>query len=178
MIQQDDPLVFTTYKDQWTAAATDLSTLVTKAVTFLEKNYVSELPNLKSDGPSSFFVAASSPPITVQMYLQRIVHYGKPGVEAVILMLVYLDKLVNEAHIQITPLSVHRFIAAGMVIASKLTLEKHISNIHFAKLAGISVQDLNRLEMELLECLQFNLFVSTETLSVTLCKVFAEPTAP
>ena len=79
----------------------------------------------------------------------RVCRYAKPGVEAMALLTVFMDKVGDK----LDKLTVHRFLGAGMLVAAKLTHEKYINNVHYAKIAGLAVDDLNLLERELLGCL-------------------------
>lgn len=51
----------------------------------------------------------------------------------------------------------HRIVAAALLVAAKICTDKFYTNAHFAKVAGTSVKDLNRLELEIIVGLRFEL---------------------
>ncbi|PVU92192.1 hypothetical protein BB561_003981 [Smittium simulii] len=58
--------------------------------------------------------------------------------------------------------NIHRILLTAMTAAQKLSSDFFYKNSSYAKIGGISTEELNFLEMELLFLLQFNLFVGQE----------------
>ena len=55
-----------------------------------------------------------------------------------------------------------RLFSVGMLLAIKFHDDLHLSNEDFAKVGGVSLDELNILELEMLGTLEFDLTVETE----------------
>ncbi|RKO97140.1 hypothetical protein CAUPRSCDRAFT_1872, partial [Caulochytrium protostelioides] len=101
------------------------------------------------------FHAKKPPPISVDAYLTRIIRYTPIEPPFLLVILVYLDRYwARYPHFVLSSLTVHRFVMATIVVASKLYLDRFASNAYFAKVAGTSLAELNALELEL--CLRLD----------------------
>ena len=74
--------------------------------------------------------------------MQRFVKYCNPGVEALLVLPVYLERITvlaarkGEGAVVLNKDTVHRLVAAGLLIAGKLSHDRFFSNKHFAKVAS------------------------------------------
>lgn len=78
------------------------------------------------------------------------------------LALALVDRLSAARAQPLTPNNAHRCWIAAFVVASKVHDDRSHSNRHYSKIAGIAVEDLNRLEGELLATLGFGVAVAVE----------------
>ncbi|KAI8926725.1 cyclin-domain-containing protein [Entophlyctis helioformis] len=76
-------------------------------------------------------------------------------------------------HIVINSYNVHRLLIAGSMIAVKFLSDVFYTNSHMAKVGGLPVQELNRLEIEFLLFNDFNLNVTTDELQASGDKLLA-----
>ena len=98
------------------------------------------------DGGSEadLFVTAGTLPITLPDYLKRFVKYANPGVEALLVLPIYLRRITMLARrkgagsVVLMQDTVHRLAAAGLLIAGKLSHDRFFSNAHFAKVVSVS----------------------------------------
>jgi hypothetical protein len=68
---------------------------------------------------------------------------------AVVIALVYLDRLIEKGGFTLTPANVHRALLTCFVVATKTWRDKPIPKSFMAKVDGISMQELNQFELDL-----------------------------
>lgn len=119
------------------------------------ENVVRQNQDLRQSQPTSFD-AVSAPAITVHRYLSRIRQYTKFQDECYVVALVYLDRLFQNHKAPFLPTAhnVHRLVITSVLLASKFYDDVFHSNSFMAQVGGISVAEMNKLEIEL--CLRLN----------------------
>jgi len=113
--------------------------------------------------------------------------------EAFTLSLYYIDLLQSAHDGLVTWLNIERLFAVGIVLASKFAYDRVYTNNYYARVLGVEVSMLNRMEVAMLRLLDFNLtpnperwtqlhaFVASvafETPLPAAPKGFVAPTAP
>ena len=117
------------------------------------------------------FHAKTIPSVSVESYLNRIVKFAPCDPECLLAIIIYLQKLAgkyglkslkvyDDTNLVVNSFNIHRLIITSFTIAVKFLSDTFYTNSHFAKVGGIHVQELNRLELELLLLLDFNLIIS------------------
>ncbi|XP_036124265.1 cyclin-Y-like protein 1 [Molossus molossus] len=82
--------------------------------------------------------------------------------EFAITTLVYIERLVIYAEIDISPTNWKRVVLGAILLSSKYLDDLAIWNVHFCRIIkGLTLKDLNELERQYIYLLQFNLCVST-----------------
>ena len=74
---------------------------------------------------------------------------------------------------RVTALSAHRLLVTSVLVATKFLDDSYYSNVYFAKVGGVSLTELNGLEVELLLRLDFRLHVlpeEFEAVCASLCE--------
>lgn len=108
------------------------------------------------------FTSKTLPKISLSDYLNRIWKYSKIDESTLILSLIYIDRLCAKTKLALTDFNVHRLILTSFLIAVKYNEDKFFSNVFYAKLGGMNVNELNNLEEKFIVCICFDLFVDSE----------------
>ncbi|CAD8088705.1 unnamed protein product [Paramecium sonneborni] len=118
----------------------------------------------------STFHALRIPSISIQSYIQRIAKYTNCNSVCFVFGLIYLDK-VQEMHQNIILNSncIHRYelvILFSIMVAIKYYDDEYFKNEYYAKVGGLSLKEINQLEMEFLDLLNYELFIEKEVFEV------------
>lgn len=139
----------------------DISNMVSEMLNRLIAHNDFSFP-LQSQSLSRFHSRAS-PSITIQDYLRRISKYANIEKSALLLILIYIDRIcVRKKEFTMSSLTSHRFIISAITIGSKSISDVYCTNSHFAKVGGISVVELNMLELEFCTMIDWKLAANAE----------------
>lgn len=77
----------------------------------------------------------------------------------------------------VTSLTVHRLVITAVMLAAKLMDDKYYNNAFYAKVGGITICELNHMELEMLRMLGYRTFVSSSRVHELLgrLEVFQAP---
>ena len=135
------------------------------------KVWVDETKGLASS-PITPFTAMTIPRISLDSYYERwawscvftarILKYSNCSVECLVHSLIYIDRLIQGGEVSVNSLSIHRIILTSVTLAIKYFDDVFYLNSFYSQIGGISVDDLNSLELEFLKDINFSLFVSWE----------------
>ena len=100
--------------------------------------------------------------IDIYSYLYRIVKHCYCTQADLIASLILVDRLCSyKKKLKVNYLNVHRLILVSILIAFKYNHDGYyIINPYFKKAGGVSLQELNRIELEFVFLLSFDLFTS------------------
>jgi len=129
------------------------------------------------------FHYSCTPSITIEDYIKRIWKYAGCSESCYVMALLLLERFAHRnPTIKITSNCIHRLLIASVMVATKFLEDIHYNNAMFAQIGGVSTQELNFLEIELLFALKFNLVVSPEEISTyshtLMCMSVPKPLAP
>ncbi|ORZ18686.1 cyclin-domain-containing protein, partial [Absidia repens] len=146
----------------------------TTLATITNSNSSNSTNNSKSDdGNNSTFTlfhARSIPSIDIYSYLSRILKYCPCANECFLSLLVYFDRMSKNAlaitgqPFTIDSFNIHRLIISGVMVSSKFFSDIFYTNTRYAKVGGLPVSELNRLELEFLQLNEYNILVSISEL--------------
>ena len=108
------------------------------------------------------FLSKKPPQISLNKYLKRFMKYSRPEPSTIIIALIYIDKICDESNLQLTMLNIHRLALACLVVATKYNEDDYYSNEFYAKVGGVSLEELNQLEYNILILLSFNVYIDDE----------------
>eukprot|EP00298_Acanthocystis_sp_HF-20_P009578 c18389_g1_i3.p1 GENE.c18389_g1_i3~~c18389_g1_i3.p1 ORF type:complete len:147 (+),score=20.65 c18389_g1_i3:80-520(+) len=111
----------------------------------------------------TIFHAFKPPAIAVQPYLERILKYVNCSHESYVFALVYMDRIIQRnPDFFICSLNIHRVLITSVMIAAKFYDDVYYNNSFYARVGGVSVKELNNLEVEFLFMINFSLYISAE----------------
>ncbi|CAL5020576.1 unnamed protein product [Urochloa decumbens] len=116
--------------------------------------------------PASAFRATTKPGISVRAYMARIARFAGCSPACYVVAYVYLDRLLRRGRrlaLAVDSYSVHRLLITAVLAAVKFMDDICYNNAYFAKVGGISLVEMNYLEVDFLFGVGFDLNVSPET---------------
>lgn len=128
-------------------------------MTFLEKSKATSLADDRN--AESVFSAKKIPKISISDYVARLSQYLDCSESCYISALLYLDRLVQKKQYKLTELNIHRLYLTAVIISIKFHDDRYYDNEYYSSVGGIELEELKRLETEMLWLLDFKLFVST-----------------
>ncbi|BGP26087.1 phosphate system cyclin PHO80 [Rhodotorula toruloides] len=112
------------------------------------------------------FHSRAPPNISVRDYLSRIAKYTNVEPCCLLILLPYVDKVCTRmSSFTISSLTVHRFIIAAISVGSKALSDAFCTNGRYARVGGVSIVEMNLLEKEFCEALDWRLTTSGPVLA-------------
>ncbi|XP_057807325.1 cyclin-U2-2-like [Salvia miltiorrhiza] len=107
------------------------------------------------------FDGSETPDMTVQSYLERIFRYTRAGPSVYVVAYVYIDRFCQlHPEFRVGPSNVHRLLITTIMLASKYVEDMNYRNSYFARVGGLTAEEMNRLEVEFLFLVKFKLHVN------------------
>jgi len=127
------------------------------------------------------FSGSRRPRIALDRYLGRLVHYldtyseepagvSSFGVRALVVGATYVDRLGSSFGFDLNPMNCHRVLMVCTLLASKMVDDEPCSNEYFSNVGGVTLQEINHLEVTLLKALDWNASVQLEDVRQSFAK--------
>lgn len=111
------------------------------------------------------FLSKKVPPIALKDYLLRLHRYCPMSTAVYLATSVYITKMtLVEKALRVTPRNMHRLVLAGLLVANKALEDLSFRHSRFAKVGGVSNQELSKLEINFCFLADFELRVDAEML--------------
>lgn len=111
----------------------------------------------------TIFHALKAPGIGVRAYMDRLLKYSHCSPECFVLALIYLDRVIHRnPGFVISTLNIHRLLVTSLMTAAKFFDDIYYNNGYYARVGGVSNQEMNALELEFLYMINFSLHVTVE----------------
>ncbi|ESW19048.1 hypothetical protein PHAVU_006G092300 [Phaseolus vulgaris] len=139
--------------------------LLMKLSSLLEISILKNEKLLLSTGnndPVTIFHGSKAPNMSVTQYMERIFKYSNCSTSCFVIAHIYLERFFQKKSGYLTSFNAHRLLITSIMVAAKFLDDKYYSNAYFAKVGGVSTEEMNRMEIEFLFNLEFRLFVTTE----------------
>lgn len=105
------------------------------------------------------FYSPYIPSISIEDYISRLVKFTQVETSTLIISLLYLDKITKNKDIILCQKNIHRFILASIVLSAKFNEERHLKNSSYAKIGGISKEEMMNLELSFMDYINNRFFV-------------------
>lgn len=117
----------------------------------------------KEKGKITSFHATTIPSISVNKYIERIGKYISCSNECYVLLIIYIDRIIKlHTDITLSLLCIHRIIITAAMLAAKFFDDMYYSNAFYAKIGGVTTEEMNQLEIYFLNLLDYKLYVSSQ----------------
>ena len=108
------------------------------------------------------FTSKKIPKISLGDCISRIIKYTKIDNSTLIMALIYIDRPRKNNKIFLTEFNVQRILFSAIILAIKYNEDKYYSNLYYAKIGGLKLKKLNKLEMKFLVGISFKLFIDSK----------------
>jgi len=116
-----------------------------------------------SSGSSALFDATRLPTVSIRDYMKRLERYCSCSEECFVVCMVYIERILEtNPTFAITELNCHRFLLAATIVAAKFQDDDYYSNAYYAKVGGITTDELITLEGEFLAMMAWRGHVSVD----------------
>lgn len=108
--------------------------------------------------------------ISIEAYLKRLISSLDISQNNVVVSLIYIDRL----RIKFNYDNVHKLILISFLIANKFLEDEYMNNNYWANCGGITLNNLNKLEIEFLKKINYLLYVKDEELIKKYEEIFCD----
>eukprot|EP01053_Blabericola_migrator_P006407 Blabericola_migrator_1__6406@NODE_322_length_9825_cov_103_602685_g259_i1_p3_GENE_NODE_322_length_9825_cov_103_602685_g259_i1NODE_322_length_9825_cov_103_602685_g259_i1_p3_ORF_typecomplete_len397_score18_95Cyclin/PF08613_11/1_3e34Cyclin_N/PF00134_23/6_7e08_NODE_322_length_9825_cov_103_602685_g259_i124823672 len=108
------------------------------------------------------FDAVTVPLVGIGEYLERLRSFFLCSPECFVLAMIYMDRLVRlyDGKVVLCSLNIHRILVTAVMVAAKFFDDVYYSNSFYAKVGGLSLEEMNVLESHFLHLIKYDLYVS------------------
>ncbi|RDY13265.1 Cyclin-P3-1, partial [Mucuna pruriens] len=112
------------------------------------KNEKLLVSSTKSD-PITMFHGSKAPNMSVTQYVERIFKYSHCSPSCFVIAQIYMDTFLHKTGGFLTSFNAHRLLITSVMVAAKFLDDKYYSNAYYAKVGGVSTEEMNKMEIEL-----------------------------
>lgn len=116
-----------------------------------------------AEPPYTIFVGLAS--VSIEVFLENLVSLNDSMTQdstIVLLTLTFIRRLMVTGEFAVTWKNIYRLLLAGMLTALKYHEDEILYNQDYAGLIGLPKEDVNRMELQFLSLLRFELYISVE----------------
>ena len=105
------------------------------------------------------FTSYNKPSLSIIQYLYRIQNYTEVEDNTIIIALMYIDRLCEISSLLLTPYNIHRIIFVSILLAIKYNEDICFGFDFYAKIGGISICELKKLERDFVCLIRFKFYI-------------------
>ena len=109
----------------------------------------------------NYFNSKDVPKISIKDYLIRIQRYSKCTNECLISSYIHLNYLINKKDLILTYYNIHRLLLISIMVCTKFYEDEFYDNKMWSSIGGISLNELNTLEIIYCQLIEYNLYISS-----------------
>lgn len=125
------------------------------------------ISNMKLDATSSYssvFDSKRIPCITMTDYLNRVNYYTTCEPSCYVVAFIYIDRLLqNNPQLRLNAINAHRIMLTAITLAIKYSDDLYMSNLLYAKIGGVNLDEFNFMEAGMLALLNYDLYIDSKT---------------
>jgi len=100
------------------------------------------------------------PPIGLEAYIARLLQYAPCDKEVFLTALIFMDRLAERCGFVFNSMNIHRSYLISLMIAAKFFEDQPCDNGYFATVGGVSIQEINAMELAFLGLLEYRVSVT------------------
>ncbi|XP_010464054.1 PREDICTED: cyclin-P3-1-like [Camelina sativa] len=135
----------------------------------IQKNKKPHHTRHNKDDEITMFHGSKAPSMSIYRYTERIHRYAQCSPACFVTAFAYILRYLQRPEATSTPrrrltsLNVHRLLITSLLVAAKFLERKCYNNAYYAKIGGVSTEEMNTLERTFLFDVDFRLNITTET---------------
>ena len=132
--------------------------LSNKITSIIEKLIDNNKKNKRRKISKDIFTGRTLPKINLNDFINRIIAYTEIEKNTLICSLIYLDEIDKKK--PITEFNIHRIFFSAVLISIKYNEDDIFKNDYYAKISGVTLNEINKMESNFISLLDFNLYIS------------------
>ena len=110
----------------------------------------------------NIFYLEQIPPISLEDYIRHLVKYTNMNISTLILSIIYIDQFCEKYRYILSLNNIYRLLLVSVFISLKFNEDVMVDAKTYANIAGVSLDDLKMLELQMCTALNFEFFVKSE----------------
>lgn len=137
-----------------------ISAIVNNLYEIMEENKQmgNDLLNIKDN----LFYLEQIPNISLDYYIMHLFKYTNMSISSLILAVIYIDQFCEKFRYALTIHNIFRILLIFVYISLKLNEDFIIKSEFYAKIAGVSIKDLNALEYQMCVAMNFDFYIKDD----------------
>ena len=137
-----------------------ISAIVNNLYEIMEEN--KQMGNDQLYLKDNIFYLEQIPNISLEYYIMHLFKYTNMSISSLILAIIYIDQFCEKFRYALTIHNIFRILLIFVYISIKLNEDYNIKSDFYAKIAGVSIKDLNALEYRMCVAMNFDFYVKTD----------------
>jgi len=137
-----------------------ISAIVNNLYEIMEENKQmgNDILNIKDN----LFYLEQIPNISLDYYIMHLFKYTNMSISSLILAVIYIDQFCEKFRYALTIHNIFRILLIFVYISLKLNEDFIIKSEFYAKIAGVSIKDLNALEYQMCVAMNFDFYIKDD----------------